>query len=114
MIILINSASGNDHRYVNKKRIDYDEAFEEIEWKTKRLYVENIPDEYRTEYAYECLERQYYRYVEVGTLMGLQKVIDKVGSIIINPRDENSNTMFEVAIGQKIDLELVIYDYWVE
>ena len=114
MIILINSASGNDYRYVNKKRIDYDEAFEEIEWKTKRLYVEDIPDEYKSEYAYECLERQYYRYVEVGTLMGLQKVIDKVGSIIINPRDENSNTMFEVAIGQKIDLEITIYDDWIE
>lgn len=114
MIILINSASGDDHKYVNKKRIDYDKVFEEIEWKTKRLYVEDVPDEYRTEYAYEYLERQYYRYVEVGTLMGLQKVINKVGSIIINPRDENTNGMIEHAIGQKIDLEITIYDDWIE
>lgn len=114
MIILINSASGDDHKYVKDKYIDYDKVFEEIEWKTKRLYVEDVPDEYRTEYAYEYLERQYYRYVEVGTLMGLQKVIDKVGSIIINPRDENTNGMIEQAIRQKIDLEITIYDDWIE
>lgn len=114
MIILINSASGNDHKYVKNQRIDYDKAFEEIEWKPKRLYVEDIPDEYKSEYAYECLERQYHRYVEIGTLMGLQKVIDKVGSIIINPRDENTNGMIEHAIRQKIDLEITIYDDWIE
>ena len=46
--------------------------------------------------------------------MGLQKVIDKVGSIIINPRDENTNGMIEHAIRQKIDLEITIYDDWIE
>lgn len=114
MIILINSASGDDHKYVKNQRIDYDKVFEEIEWKTKRIYSEDVPDEYKDQYAYEYLDKNYYRYAEVTTLMGLQKFIEKAGSIIINPRDENSNTMFEVAIGQKIDLELVIYDYWVE
>lgn len=114
MIILINSASGRDYKDIKGGRIDYDKAFEEIEWKTKRLYVEDVPDECKSEYAYEYLERQYYRYVEVGTLMGLQKVINKVGSIIINPRDENTNGMIEHAIGQKIDLEITIYDDWIE
>lgn len=114
MIILINSASGNDRKYVKNQCIDYDKVFEEIEWKTKRMYSKDVPDEYKDQYAYEYLDKNYYRYVEVTTLMGLQKFIEKAGSIIINPRDENSNTMFEVAIGQKIDLELVIYDYWVE
>ena len=114
MVILINSASGNDHKYVNKERIDYDKVFEEIEWKTKRMYSEDVPDEYKDQYAYEYLDKNYYRYAEVTTLMGLQKVINKVGSIIINPRDENTNGMIEHAIGQKIDLEITIYDDWIE
>jgi len=116
MVILINSASGHDGRLVTneKKYIDYDKAFEEIEWKPKKIYAEDVPDKFRDTYAYDCLEKDYYRYVEIGTLMGLQKVVDKVGSIIINPRDDNSNAMFEAAIGQKIDLEIKIYDYWVE
>lgn len=114
MIILINSASGRDYKDIKGGRIDYDKAFEEIEWKTKKLYVEDIPDEYKSEYAYECLERQYYRYVEIDTLMGLQKVIDKVGSIIINPISYLVNDMIEHAIGKKVDLEITIYDYWVE
>lgn len=114
MIILINSASGNDRKYVKNQCIDYDKVFEEIEWKTKRMYSKDVPDEYKDQYAYEYLDKNYYRYVEVTTLMGLQNVIDKVGSIIINPRDENTNGMIEHAIGQKIDLEITIYDDWVE
>ena len=114
MIILINSASGNDHKYIKDKYIDYDKVFEEIEWKTKRIYSEDVPDEYKDQYAYEYLDKNYYRYVEVTTLMGLQKFIEKAGSIIINPRDENTNGMIEHAIGQKIDLEITIYDDWIE
>lgn len=116
MVILINSASGHDGRLVTneKKYIDYDKAFEEIEWKPKKIYAEDVPEEYKDTYAYECFDKEYNRYVEVDSLNKLPELINKVGSIIINPISHPVNDMIEHAIGKKVDLELTIYDWWIE
>ena len=120
MIIAINSASGKDYRSIDKtndgclNQIDYDEAFKNIGWNVNKVSIDNVPEEYKDTYAYECFDKEYNRYVEVDNLNKLPELINKVGSIIINPISHFVNDMMEHAIGKKIDLEITIYDYWVE